>query len=59
MTSATPSTESAAAIEALARRHRLRPLEALPWLLAGAAYFLFPDYLALGAQILIMTLFAL
>jgi branched-chain amino acid transport system permease protein len=52
-------TASSAAIEALARRHRLGPLEALPWLLAIAAYFLFPNYLALGAQILIMTLFAL
>lgn len=58
MTPASSSADSAA-IEALARRHRLRPLEALPWLLAGAAYFLFPNYLALGAQILIMTLFAL
>ena len=47
------------AVETLARRHRLRPLEALPWLLAVACYFLVPSYLALGAQILIMTLFAL
>jgi len=54
MTATTPE-----AVETLARRHRLHPLEALPWLLALAAYFVFPSYLALGAQILIMTLFAL
>ncbi len=42
-----------------ARRHRLRAAEALPWLLTIAAYFVFPDYLALGAQILATTLFGL
>lgn len=47
------------AVEALRRSHRLRPLEMLPWLVAAAAYFLFPDYLALGAQILLTALFAL
>lgn len=47
------------AVDALRRSHRLRPLEALPWLVAAAAYFLFPDYLALGAQILLAVLFAL
>jgi branched-chain amino acid transport system permease protein len=46
-------------IDAFARRHRYRPLEALPWLAAVAAYFAFPDYLALGAQILATILFAL
>ena len=45
--------------EALLRSHRLRPWEALPWLAAAAAFFLFPDYLALGSQILINILFAL
>jgi branched-chain amino acid transport system permease protein len=53
------SPAPAPAVEALARRHRLRPLEALPWLAAAATYFLFPDYLPLGAQILITILFAL
>jgi branched-chain amino acid transport system permease protein len=53
------SPAPAAAVEALARRHRLRPLEALPWLAAVGAYFVFPDYLPLGAQILISVLFAL
>ena len=47
------------AVDAFARRHRFRALEALPWLLAIAAYFAFPDYLALGAQIVAMVLFGL
>jgi branched-chain amino acid transport system permease protein len=47
------------AVEALARAHRLKPWELAPWLAAIAAYFLFPDYLALGAQILIAILFTL
>jgi branched-chain amino acid transport system permease protein len=53
------SPAAAPAVVALARRHRLNPAEALPWLAALACYFLFPDYLALGAQILIAILFAL
>jgi branched-chain amino acid transport system permease protein len=48
-----------AVIENFARRHHYRPVEALPWLTAVAAYFAFPDYLALGAQILATVLFAL
>jgi branched-chain amino acid transport system permease protein len=52
-------TTAPVAIEAFARRHRYHPLEALPWLAAIAAYFAFPDYLALGAQILATILFAL
>ena len=51
--------EQRAALDAFARRHRLRPVEALPWLVTIAAYFVFPDYLALGAQILATILFAL
>jgi branched-chain amino acid transport system permease protein len=46
-------------LDVFARRHRLRAFEALPWLAAVAAYFVFPDYLALGAQILATILFAL
>jgi branched-chain amino acid transport system permease protein len=46
-------------LDAFARRHRFHPLESLPWLMAIAAYFVFPDYLALGAQILATVLFAL
>jgi branched-chain amino acid transport system permease protein len=49
----------AAALEAFAGRHRYRPLEALPWLAALAAYVVFPGYLPLGAQILATILFAL
>jgi branched-chain amino acid transport system permease protein len=47
------------AVDAFARRHRYSPLEALPWLIAAGAYFAFPEYLALGAQILATILFAL
>jgi branched-chain amino acid transport system permease protein len=47
------------AIEAFTRRHRYRPLEALPWAAALAAYAIFPSYLPLGAQILATILFAL
>jgi len=47
------------AVEAFARRHRYHPLEALPWLASIASYFVFPEYLALGAQILATILFAL
>ena len=47
------------AVDIFARRHRLRWVEALPWIVAVAAYFVFPDYLALGAQVLATILFAL
>jgi branched-chain amino acid transport system permease protein len=50
---------AAAELDTLARRHRLRAHEALPWLLMVAGYFAFPDYLALGAQVLATILFAL
>jgi branched-chain amino acid transport system permease protein len=38
---------------------RIRWTEWLPWLLALAGFFLLPEYLALGARILIYILFAL
>ena len=47
------------AVDGYLARRRLRPVEALPWLLAGAAYFLFPDQLLLGTSILVMVAFAL
>jgi branched-chain amino acid transport system permease protein len=47
------------AVRAVLTRHRLRPIEALPWVCAIAVYYAFPDYLALGGQILVMTLFVL
>jgi len=60
MTAAAPAgARGRGAIGALTGRHRLKPLEALPWAAAIGAYFLFPDYLPLGAQVLVMVLFAL
>jgi branched-chain amino acid transport system permease protein len=53
------AARAAPAVEALLSRHRLRAFETLPWLVAAAAYFAFPDYLSLGSQILISILFAL
>jgi branched-chain amino acid transport system permease protein len=40
-------------------RHRLSWLDALPWLAALAAYFVFPTYLPLGTQVMIAIIFAL
>jgi branched-chain amino acid transport system permease protein len=53
------ATNHAALQHAFARRHRFRAYEALPWLAAIAAYFVFGSYLALGAQILATILFTL
>jgi branched-chain amino acid transport system permease protein len=50
---------AAPVIDLFARRHRLHWAETLPWILAVAAFFVFPDYLALGAQVLATILFAL
>ncbi|HEY2527706.1 MAG TPA: branched-chain amino acid ABC transporter permease [Xanthobacteraceae bacterium] len=44
---------------ALMRRHRFRWWEAVPWIIAVAFYFAFPDYLGFGAELLIAILFAL
>jgi branched-chain amino acid transport system permease protein len=43
----------------LTRRHRFHYAEALPWLIAIAAFFAFPDRLIFGAQVLVMVLFTL
>ena len=43
----------------LARRHRWRWWEALPWIASLAFYFAFPNFLAFGTQLLITILFAL
>src|SRR4029450_2569339 len=59
MTEAAPSFAGPPAALALARRHRPRPWEALPWLAALALYFLFPNYLRFRTQLLITILFAL
>ncbi len=42
-----------------AQARRFGILECLPWLMIGAAYFLLPEMLPLGTQILIMIIFAL
>lgn len=44
---------------ALAGRHRLRIWEPIPWALALAFYFAFPNYLGFGTELLITILFAL
>ena len=56
--SQTPAGAHAARLH-LAKRERWTWPEALPWLAAIAAFFIFPDYMALGTQILIGILFAL
>lgn len=57
---ASPATASrASTLNAFAARHRLKWYEVLPWLAVVAAYYLLSDYLALGAQIMAMILFAL
>lgn len=48
-----------AAVQALARRHRLHWMDVAPWVLALAAFFVFPKHLQLGMQVLIMVLFTL
>jgi branched-chain amino acid transport system permease protein len=55
--SATPAAHPAA-LE-LASRHRMRLWEPLPWLLALAGYFAFPNHLGFGTDLLITILFAL
>ena len=58
----TPASRSAArdrAAQYLIERHYYRWTEALPWALALAAYFLFPDRMTFGSQVLIMVMFAL
>ncbi len=48
-----------AVLQRFASRHRFRWYELLPWIVAVAAYFVFPNYLALGAQILATIIFGL
>src|ERR1700719_1533885 len=51
--------DDAAVRDSFARRHRLYPFEALPWIVAVIVFFAFADYLALIAQILATIVFAL
>jgi branched-chain amino acid transport system permease protein len=59
MTAVAPAPLKHSAAIALAERHRLRLWEPLPWLLAIAAYFAFPNYLGFGVELLVAILFAL
>ena len=67
MTEAAPSATPGAigtrlgypAARVLITRHRLRWWETLPWITAIGFYFLFPDYLGFGTELLIAILFAL
>jgi len=43
----------------LVRRHYFRWPEALPWLIAIACFFVFPNRMTFGSQVLIMIMFAL
>ena len=61
---ARPDTAPAEAARAEARaylrgRERWRPVEAIPWVLAIAFFFVMPDYAVLGTTIFVMALFAL
>lgn len=49
----------ARAVAFLASRHRFHLFEALPWVLAVAVFFAFPDRMVFGSQVLVMVLFAL
>jgi branched-chain amino acid transport system permease protein len=53
------SAQRARAIAFMTNRHHLSWLETIPWVLAIAAYFIFPDRMTFGTQTLIMVLFAL
>lgn len=47
------------AAEFFMSRHRFRWPEALPWVIAIACYFVFPDRMTFGSQVLVMVIFAL
>src|SRR6478752_10224193 len=47
------------AAEYLLKRHRFRLAETLPWLAAIAVYFIFPERMTFGSQVLVMAMFAL
>src|SRR5262249_35290181 len=59
MSLASPAQSAHPAALTLARRHRLRWWEPIPWVLLLAYYFLFPRYLGFGTDLLITILFAL
>jgi branched-chain amino acid transport system permease protein len=47
------------ALDFMQQRHRFRLAEALPWVFVIGAFFVFPDRMTFGTQVLIMALFAL
>jgi len=53
------AADRARSVDFLVRRSRFRAAEALPWMAAIAAFFIFPNQMVLGSQTLIMILFAL
>jgi branched-chain amino acid transport system permease protein len=55
----TPILSGHLAVPTLVSRHRLRVWEPLPWILALAYYFAFPNHLGFGTDLLITILFAL
>jgi branched-chain amino acid transport system permease protein len=55
----TPGVSVHPAALALMERHRVRPWEALPWILALAFFFAFPNHLGFGTDLLVTILFAL
>ncbi len=59
LTTRPPSKRAQQAADYLVRRHHFRWPEALPWLIAIACYFAFPDRMTFGNQVLIMVIFAL
>ena len=57
--SASASAPRARALEFMGRLHRFYLAEALPWILMIAVYFLFPDRVTFGTQVLIAIMFTL
>src|SRR3974390_856259 len=55
----TMQTARERAAEYLVRRHYFVWPEALPWVIAVACFFIFPDRMTFGSQVLIMVMFAL
>jgi branched-chain amino acid transport system permease protein len=53
------SAYRASALEFMANRHRVRLAEVLPWLLIVAVYFLLPDRITFGTQVMIAIMFTL
>lgn len=59
MTLPTPGMSAGLPALTLVGRHRIRAWEPIPWILALAFYFAFPNHLGFGTELLITILFAL